>query len=74
MLWERTWQEHAEAVSVLGFLACNQEIIVVMRYLLEHGCPVDHVTGYDICLSHDLELVRTGMARGVDILAPDGWA
>lgn len=74
VLWERAWQDRAEAVSVLGSLAYNRESIVVMRYLLEHGCPVDHVTGYDLCLFHDLEVVRIGMARGVNILEPDGWA
>ncbi len=74
VLWERAWQEHAEAVSVLGSLAYSRNSIVVMRYLLEHGCPVDHVTGLDLCLFHDLDLIRIGMARGVNILEPDGWA
>jgi hypothetical protein len=74
VLWERAWQDRAEAVSVLGSLACNRNSIVVMRYLLEHGCPVDHVTGFDLCLFHHLDLIRIGMARGVNILEPDGWA
>lgn len=45
-----------------------------MRYLLEQNCPVDHVTGYDLCMFHDLELVRLGIGCGVNILEPDGWA
>lgn len=34
-----------------------------MRYLLEKNCPVDHVMGYDLCMFHDLELVRLGIER-----------
>lgn len=74
VLWERAWQDRSEAVSALGSLAYSRKSIFVMRYLLEHGCPVDQVTGYDLCMFHDLELVRIGMAKEVNILEPDGWA
>ena len=74
ILWERAWQEHREAVSALGTLGIQNRSNVVLRYLLESGCPVDHLTGYDLCLTHDLDLIRVGMRRGVSILEPDGWA
>jgi hypothetical protein len=74
VLWERAWQERAEAVSAMGDLAGSQSSRVAMRYLLKHDCPVDHVTGYDLCLFHDLELIRLGLEKGVSILEPDGWA
>jgi len=35
---------------------------------------VDHVSDSDLCLFHDLEMVRLGMSRGVSLLEPDGWA
>ena len=74
ILWERAWQERREAVSALGTLGIQNGSNVVMRYLLENGCPVDHLSGYDLCLTHDLDLIRVGMRRGVSILEPDGWA
>lgn len=74
VLWERAWQERREAVSAFGHLAWQRTSDVVMRYLLEKGCPVDHVSGSDLCLFHDLEMVRLGMSRGVSLLEPDGWA
>ena len=74
ILWERAWQERREAVSALGALGIQNGSNVVLRYLLENGCPVDHLTGYDLCLTHDLDLIRVGMRRGVSILEPDGWA
>lgn len=74
VLWERAWQDRAEAVSAMSDLAGSQTSRVVMRYLLEHDCPVDHVTGYDLCFFHDLELIRLGIGKGVSILEPDGWA
>lgn len=74
VLWERAWQEQREVVSAFGLLAWQRTSGVVMRYLLENGCPVDHVSGSDLCLFHDLELVRLGMARGVSLLEPAGWA
>jgi hypothetical protein len=46
----------------------------VLRYLLEAGCPTDGITGMDLCLTHDLDLIRLGIQRGIDILEPDGWA
>ena len=70
-MWERAWQDRAEAVSALGSLAYDRKSVVVMRYLLEHGCPVDHVTGYDSCLVHDLERVRIGgVQEGVAMQLP----
>lgn len=74
VLWERAWQEKREAVSAFGHLAWQRTSDVVMRYLLEKGCPVDHVSGSDLCLFHDLEMVKLGMDRGVSLLEPDGWA
>jgi hypothetical protein len=74
VLWERAWQDRAEAVSAMCHLAGSRVSGVVMRYLLEHECPVDHVTGYDLCFFHDLELIRLGLEKGVCILEPDGWA
>ncbi|MEI6607866.1 MAG: hypothetical protein WCP35_21400 [Verrucomicrobiota bacterium] len=74
ILWERAWQERREAVSALGTLGIQNGSNVVLRYLLENGCPVDHLTGYDLCLTHDLDLIRVGMRRGVSIREPDGWA
>jgi hypothetical protein len=74
VLWERAWQERAEAVRAFSSLAMHRTSDVVMRYLLENGCPVDHVTGYDLCLFHDHELVRLGIDRGVSLVGPDGWA
>ncbi len=74
VLWERAWQERKEAVSALYNLASQRTSTVVMRYLLEKNCPVDHVIGYDLCMFHDLELVRLGIGCGVNILEPDGWA
>lgn len=52
VLWERAWQEKDEAVRALSSLAMHRSSDVVMRYLLKNGCPVDHVTGYDLCLFH----------------------
>lgn len=74
VLWERGWQDRSEVERALGSVAWERDSLVMMRYLLEQGCPVDHVTGYDLCLFHDLSLVRLGMSRGVSILEPDGWA
>jgi hypothetical protein len=74
ILWERAWQERNEAARAIGTLATRRTSAVVMRYLLEKNCPVDHVTGYDLCMFHDLELVKRGIERGVDLLEPDGWA
>lgn len=74
ILWERAWQERKEAVSAMSALAIRRTSAVVMRYLLEQNCPVDHVTGYDLCMFHDMELVRLGIASGVSLLEPDGWA
>jgi hypothetical protein len=74
VLWERAWQERREAVRALGILAWQRTSDVVMRYLLENGCPVDHVSGSDLCMFHDLEMVKIGMNRGISLLEPDGWA
>lgn len=74
VLWKRAWQERCEAVSAFGHLAWQRTSDVVMRYLLEKGCPVDHVSRSDLCLFHDLEMVGLGMSRGVSLLEPDGWA
>lgn len=74
ILWERAWQERSEAVSAVGTLATLRTSAVVMRYLLEKNCPVDHVTGYDLCMFHDLKMVELGIACGVSLLEPDGWA
>lgn len=74
ILWKRAWQERREAVNALGTLGIQNGSNVVLRYLLENGCPVDLLTGYDLCLTHDLDLIRVGMRRGVSILEPDGWA
>ena len=74
VLWERGWQDRVEVVRALGSVAWERNSLIMMRYLLEQGCPVDQVTGYDLCLFHDLGLVRLGMSRGVSILEPDGWA
>jgi len=74
VLWERAWQERDEAVRAISSLAMHRTSDVVMRYLLEHGCPVDHVTGCDLCLFHDHELVKLGVDRGVSLVGPDGWA
>lgn len=74
VLWEKAWQERSEVVRALSQLSMQRTSAVVMRYVLEQGCPVDHVTGYDLCLFHDPDLVRLGMALGVSILEPDGWA
>ncbi len=74
VLWERAWQERREAASALGSLAWHRTSDVVMRYLLEKECPVDHVSGFELCLFHDLEMVNLGMSRGVSLLEPDGWA
>ena len=74
VLWERGWQERTEVARALGSVAWERNSPIMMRYLLAHGCPVDHVTGYDLCLFHDLSLVRIGMSRGIGILEPDGWA
>lgn len=74
VLWERAWQERREAVGALGILAWQRTSDVVMRYLLENGCPVDHVSGSDLCMFHDLEMVKIGMNRGISLLEPDGWA
>lgn len=45
-------------MSAFGHLAWQRTSDVVMRYLLEKGCPVDHVSSADLCLFHDLEMVR----------------
>lgn len=74
VLWERAWQEEWEfhrALDALTFGTCSK---VVLRYLLEAGCPTDGLTGMELCLTHDLDLIRLGIRRGIDILEPDGWA
>ena len=74
VLWERAWQERKEASRVLYEVASHHNSVFVMRYLLKNGCPADKVFGHDLCLFHDLELIRLGMSRGVSILEPEGWA
>jgi len=46
ILWERAWQERREAVYALGTLGIRNVSNVVLRYLLENGCPTDHLSGY----------------------------
>jgi hypothetical protein len=74
ILWERAWQEEREVNGALHSLAFCNRSNVVMRYLLEAGCPTGELAGYDLCITHDLDLIRLGVRRGVDILQPDGWA
>lgn len=74
VLWERSWQEEDEAISAMGSLALHRTSAEVMRYLLKNGCPADHVSGYDLCLFHDFDLVQLGLDRGVSLLQPSGWA
>jgi hypothetical protein len=74
VLWERAWQEEWEVHRALGSMTFENPSKVVLRYLLEAGCPVDGLCGMDLCLTHDLDLIRLGIDRGVDILEPDGWA
>lgn len=74
VLWGRAWQEHREASGAIGSLGIQNGSTVVFRYLLKNGCPVDDLTGSDLCETHDLGLVRLGISRGISILEPDGWA
>ncbi|HEY9817127.1 MAG TPA: hypothetical protein V6D20_15205 [Candidatus Obscuribacterales bacterium] len=74
VLWERAWQDEAEADRAMHALTWRKGSTVILRYLLENGCPTGWLSGYDLCLTHDLDLVRLGMKRGVNILEPDGWA
>ena len=74
VLWERAWQEPAETDRAMHAITWQKGSKVVLRYLLENDCPTGWLCGYDLCLTHDLDLVRLGMARGVNILEPDGWA
>lgn len=74
VLWERAWQDKSEATQAMHALTWHKGSTVILRYLLENNCPTGWLTGYDLCLTHDLDLVRLGMDRGVSILEPDGWA
>lgn len=74
VLWERANQELHEVESAIGSLGIQHRSNVVLRYLLENGCPVGHLTGSDLCETHDLDLIRLGIKRGISILEPDGWA
>lgn len=49
-LWERAWQEEDEAskaVSKVDLCGSNE----VFRYVVEAGCPLDRVKGYDLFTS-----------------------
>lgn len=74
VLWKRAWQEEWEFHRALDALTCGTCSKVVLRYLLEAGCPTDGLTGMELCLTHDLDLIRLGIRRSIDILEPDGWA
>lgn len=67
VLWERAWQDDWEVHRALSSLCWENRSKVLLRYLLEAGCPTDGITGYDLCLTHDLDLVRLGMRKGIAI-------
>ena len=74
VLWERAWQEQWEVHRALSSMTWENPSKVVLRYLLEAGCPIEGLSGRRLCLTHDLDLIRLGIDREVDMLEPDGWA
>ncbi len=74
ILWERAWQDEREVESAISSLFFHQTSLEVMRYVITAGCPLTQITGDDLCQTHDLDLIRAGMQRGVSILEPEGWA
>lgn len=65
VLWERAWQEQRDAVSAFGHLAWQRTSDVVMRYLLENGCPVDHVATGAGRTHHGVLYPTSGKGRAV---------
>ena len=77
VLWEGAWQdlgEHECAVS--DALANSKEPRrEIARYLLQNKCAIGRwANGYDLCLSHDEDLINLGVSRGVPIIGEDGFA
>jgi hypothetical protein len=70
VLWESGWQEEEEAAASIAGTYNG----AILRYLLESGCPVEELTAYNLCQSHDVEAMRFGFSRGVKLTGPDGWA
>lgn len=73
VLWKRASQEFDEAARAVS-RAPDCGSVEVFRYVIEAGCPLDWICGYDLFGTHDLPLIRAGLDRGVNLTGPDGFA
>ena len=77
VLWESAWQDLDEQKYALveALERSNSPGREIVRYLLKNGCPLSRwVNGCDLCMSHDEDLIRLGVSRGIKIVGPEGFA